>query len=281
MIHCTKCGRTLDDKDKFCPGCGEKVTGKHKESGAAKGQYSHQRQSAQYGQTSPKSPDAAPNQVQYVYVNKKTGKITQNPGVKTSSEGCIQYVGVAFAAVALVIVMAACSVILSGYLSENSGIVSDEDRYYGEASEIENVPEVVSSEISSEPVSSEPVSSEPVSSEPVSSEPAISEELTAKYMQKKIKGKWRTDVPYKNMSLPGTFEFDGKGNCQCTIKAFLFSKKFEGDYTIKDGGECRLTLKGLEEYFDDDTMIGNLRFVTDDKMEFTVSDTVWKLNRVE
>ena len=100
-------------------------------------------------------------------------------------------------------------------------------------------------------------------------------------MNEKIKGKWKTDVPYKNMSLPATFEFDGRGNVKCTIKAFLFSKKFEGTYKINDGGKCTLTLEGMKEYLEDDTMVGDLRFVTDDKMEFTVENTVWKLNRTE
>ena len=100
-------------------------------------------------------------------------------------------------------------------------------------------------------------------------------------MQKKIKGKWKTDIPYKSMSLPGTFEFDGEGKCKCSVSAFLFSKKFNGTYTIKDGGECKLKLEGIDEYLGDNTMVGQLRFVTDDKIEFTVEDTVWKLTRVK
>ncbi len=275
MTHCTKCGRALGDKDKFCPKCGEKVNRKagiaaEKQSpGAAQSQNSTQR---------PAEPVVAdPNSVQYVYVSKKTGRITRNPHVKTRSEGCFQFFGIALAAVALVILMVAGSVFLSGYLSEGMGVTESGEDYPSFTS--------ADTEISSwsrpEEVSSQPVSSETVSSAPVSSEPTIPEEQTAKYMQKKITGKWSTDIPYKNMKLPGTFEFDGKGKCKCTIRAFLFSKKFDGTYKIKDGGECSLTLNGLEEYFDDDTMVGTLKFVTDDQIEFTVSDTVWKLNRVE
>ena len=42
-----------------------------------------------------------------------------------------------------------------------------------------------------------------------------------------------------------------------------------------------LILDGVEEYLEDDTMTGQLKFVTNDKIEFTVDNTVWKLNRVE
>ena len=273
MRYCSKCGRKLDAKEKFCPGCGEKVNktstgGNHPAPGG-----SAPVQSNVYP-AEPQKPDG--NSVQYVYVNKKNGRITRSPHVKTSSEGCLQYLGVALAAVALVIVMVAGSVALAGYLSGKSSYGNNVNAFDfdngSEPSSIQDAPEVSSEE---------PVSSQPVSSQEVSSEPAIPEELTAKYLQSRIKGKWRTDVPYKSMSLPGTFEFDGKGKCKCTIKAFLFSKKFEGTYTIKDGGECRLTLDGMDEYLDDDTMVGQLQFITDDKFEFTVDNTVWKLNRVE
>lgn len=273
MIYCSKCGRKLEAKDKFCPGCGEMVNktstgGNH---AAAGGSIPHQ---ADVRRTEPQKPDG--NSVQYVYVSKKTGKITHNPHVKTSSEGCLQYFGVALAAVALVIVMVAGSVVLAGYLSEKSGN-SDRDK----ASDHYSESELSSAGVSSEVNQGQPVSSEAVSSQEVSSGPEIPEELTAPYLQNKIKGKWRTDVPYKTMTLPGTFEFDGKGKCKCNIKAFLFSKKFEGTYSIKDGGECRLTLDGMKEYLEDDTMVGQLKFITDDKIEFTVDNTVWKLNRVE
>ena len=292
MRYCSKCGRKLSDNEAFCPGCGNRMNKKTNTANSSK-QAEKKEAESYVTQTKPESADA--NSVQYVYVNKKTGKITSNPQVKTKSEGCLQFVGIAIAAIALILIMVSGTVLLTNYFSEDARLTDDDDSWFissldhvtsmEESSEVSSDPvssESVSSEIvSSEIVSSEIVSSEPVSSESVSSASSVSEELTAKYMNKKIKGKWRTDVPYKNMSLPGIFEFDGKGKAKCTIKAFLFSKNFSGTYKIKDGGKCILTLDGLEEYFDGDTLEGNLRFVTDDQIEFTVEDTVWKLTRTE
>ena len=268
MLYCSKCGRKLDHNEVFCPGCGNRIS---KPNSAQSGVDSNSNKNV----NPPKPQQVDPNSVQYVYVNKKTGKITNNPHVKTKSEGCLQYFVIAFAAVALVIIMVSGSVFLTNYLSERSDLVDEDDW-----PEVPSQTEVSSWETASE-ASSEPVSSEIVSSEPVSSAPAIPDELTAKYMNEKIKGKWSTEVPYKSMSLPGVFEFDGKGKAKCIIKAFLFSKTFEGTYRIKDGGNCTLTLNGIKEYIDDDTMVGDLRFVNDNKMEFTVEETVWKLNRME
>lgn len=271
MLYCSKCGRKLGVNDQFCPACGEKnVSGASRPTRRAADPEPAGGSAARPVQQEKQTAD--PNAVQYVYVNKKTGRITGSPRVKTNSEGCLQYFAIAFAAVALVLFMVAASAALTLYLSGDSDARDDRSG----PREVESL-----TEASSLPVSSETSSYEPVSSEEVSSEPQIPEELTAQYMQKKIKGKWKTDVPYKSMSLPGTFEFDGKGKCRCSIKAFLFSKKFEGTYTIRDGGECRLTLDGMSEYTDDDTMTGDLRFITDNAMEFTVEDTVWKLTRVE
>ena len=281
MLYCSKCGRKLEEKDVFCPGCGNRT---HKTSSNGNAAQPGGNTQADKKDNTTKTQQVDPSKVQYVYVNKKTGKITNNPHVKTKSEGCMQYVAIAFAAIALVFVMVSGTVLLSNYLSDDSGIVNQDDPWEFPSQEVstaEPVSETSSEPVSSEIVSSESVSSEIVSSESVSSEPSVEEELTARYLNKKIKGKWKTDIPYKNMSLPGTFEFDGKGKVKCTIKAFLFSKKFDGSYTIKDGGRCSLTLDGLEEYFEDDTMVGDLKFVTDDKIEFTVDNTVWKLNRVE
>lgn len=279
MIYCSKCGRKLGVNDVYCPACGERNTGSTVKGGnAGSGRQSPPAASPGAGSNpgarsvQQETQAADPNAVQYVYVSKKTGKITHNPHVKTKSEGCLQFLAIAFGAVAMVFFMVAGSAILTGYLSEGS---SDTESRWTE-------PEVSSrEEVTSAPVSSETRPSQPVSSEEVSSAPSIPEELTAAYMQKKIKGKWKTDVPYKTMNLPGTFEFDGKGRCKCSVKAFLFTKKFEGTYLIKDGGECRVTLDGIGEYTDDDTMVGDLRFVTEDKIEFTVEDTVWKLTRAD
>ena len=282
MRYCSKCGRKLSDDDAFCPGCGNRMNRKSHTNAPS---HPTEKKTDQRKVTQPstdhhtdnhriKPEQADPNAVQYVYVNKKTGKITNNPNVKTKSEGCLQYVGIAFASVALVIVMVSGTVLLTNYLSDSP--VDSDDEIVTVSSQAE-----ISSMEESSYVSSDPVSFELVSSEPVSSESTESDELSASELNKKIKGKWRTDIPYKNMNLPGIFEFDGKGKAKCTIKAFLFSKKFTGTYVIKDGGRCTLKLDGLEEYFDDDTLVGDLRFVTDDQIEFTVDETVWKLKRTE
>ena len=305
MLYCSKCGRKVEDNDAFCPGCGNRLSKKinasatsatsaahanSRPSGTAKSHagnaenvfpaHAEKKADATKMTNQQTSQQNDPNAVQYVYVSKKTGRITNNPHVKTKSEGCLQYAGIALAAVALVLLMVSGTVLLTTYFAGGSGI-SDEDNEWTASVTAESGLSDVSSEESAASVSSEPVSSEAVSSEPASSESSLPEELTAKYMNEKIKGKWKTDVPYKNMSLPATFEFDGRGNVKCTIKAFLFSKKFEGTYKINDGGKCTLTLEGMKEYLEDDTMVGDLRFVTDDKMEFTVENTVWKLNRTE
>ena len=289
MLYCEKCGRKLEENDRFCTGCGAKVN-----RAAGQGVPPKQQQNVPPRQQNvpprqqnvpPRQQNVPPqqqtgdyNSVQYVYVNRKTGRITHNPHVKTGSEGCVSIFAVALGAVAVVIAMVAGTVILTGYYSAGS---SRKDGY--EAWEEYSEPEVSSWETSSDINTGIVVSSDPVSSEEVSSqtEPEVPEELLAKNMQKRIKGSWRTDVPYKSMNLPGTFEFDGKGKCKCIIKALLFSKKFEGHYTIQDGGKCMIFLDGLQEYSDNDTMEGQLRFINDNKMEFTVENTVWKLNRVE
>ncbi|MBQ5561043.1 MAG: zinc-ribbon domain-containing protein [Lachnospiraceae bacterium] len=280
MIYCSKCGRKLEETVKYCPGCGNRIS-----TIPDSGNGSSVRQAPFAGDKSQQNnfnyrqaQKADPNSLKYVYVNKKTGKITNNPHVKTGSEGCLQYIVIAFSAVALVILMVVGAVFLTDYFSLNSNqhVVPDEKKSDvtsdNEAETLDN-----SSDTSSELVSSEIISSQ----SEVSSEAGIPEEMTAKYMNEKIIGKWRTDVPYKNMNLPGVFEFDGKGKAKCTVKAFLFSKKFEGTYKISDGGKCVLKLDGIEEYFENDTMTGNLKFITDDSMEFTVDNTVWKLNRTE
>jgi len=281
MQYCRKCGRKLDDNAAFCPSCGNRMNKKASTvDSASQTDKERTKSNVKYNQSSVEKTN--PNSVQYVYVNKKTGKITNHPNVKTKSEGCFQYVGIALGSIALVILMVSGTVLLTNYLSESSDH-TDNDEFWIVSQWEEVSSQEVSSDVSSGSVSSENISSEPdpVSSEQVSSDSSLPENLTAKYMNKKIKGKWETEVPYKNMTLPGVFEFDGKGKAKCTIKAFLFSKKFSGTYEIKDGGTCILTLDGLDEYFEGDTLEGDLRFINDDEMEFTVEETVWKLTRKE
>ena len=53
-----------------------------------------------------------------------------------------------------------------------------------------------------------------------------------------------------------------------------------GTYTVKDGGRCAITLNGLDEYVSDgNTLEGDIEIVKDDKINFTVGDVVWELNR--
>ena len=135
MRYCSKCGRKLSDDDAFCPGCGNRMNRKSHTNAPS---HPTEKKTDQRKVTQPstdhhtdnhriKPEQADPNAVQYVYVNKKTGKITNNPNVKTKSEGCLQYVGIAFASVALVIVMVSGTVLLTNYLSD-SPVDSDDDR---------------------------------------------------------------------------------------------------------------------------------------------------------
>ena len=98
MRYCSKCGRKLSDKEAFCPGCGNRMNKKTNTANSSK-QAEKKEAESYVTQTKPESADA--NSVQYVYVNKKTGKITSNPQVKTKSEGCLQFVGIAIAAALL------------------------------------------------------------------------------------------------------------------------------------------------------------------------------------
>ena len=233
------------------------------------------------------------NTVKYVFVDQTTGKITKKPGVKSGSELFMQWMTIAFIAIGLVIVMIAGSMFISGYVVQNvfsgnvdamaaeefflSGNAASEELPVVSDTPSENPPIEIDSEEDSPEISSE-ISSE-VSSVTL---PTVAPELSANAMQKKIKGTWSTQIPYKAMSLPATFVFDGSGKCSCVLKAMFISKKFDGTYTIKDGGKCSITLLGLEDYVSDgNTMVGNLEFVSDDEMNFTVGDTIWILNRME
>ena len=124
MLYCSKCGRKLEEKDVFCPGCGNRT---HKTSSNGNAAQPGGNTQADKKDNTTKTQQVDPSKVQYVYVNKKTGKITNNPHVKTKSEGCMQYVAIAFAAIALVFVMVSGTVLLSNYLSDDTGIVNQDD----------------------------------------------------------------------------------------------------------------------------------------------------------
>ena len=271
MIQCSKCGRELGINDRFCPDCGEKLilpenggssrpksasdsrkpAGQTGNSRQAAGQTATQNSRQPAGQTANQNSRQAAGQtatqnsrqpagqtgenaVRYVYVDKKTGKIMGSPHSTKGADGCLSFLGIAIAAVVIVMVMVVGSMLIAGNVLGRSGSSDDDDWLYVFQSESEPVSEDTASETRrTEPVSSDEASSQVTSSEPVSSVQKIPDELLAKNLQKKIKGKWRTDVPYKNMNLPGTFEFDGKGKCKFTVSAFLFSKKFDGRYTIR------------------------------------------------
>lgn len=247
--YCQNCGNEVADEDKFCHKCGKKI------------------EEAQAAGVPPKAPPPsappAQNSVRYVQVDTKTGKIAQNPNTKSGSESMMQGMTIAFVAIAVVIVMVAGSMFISGHMSKN--VTSNEDAVESE------IP--VSSEVASE---EEPVSSE---EEVVSSVP---EELQASYLKSKIKGKWSTQLPYKSMSLPVTFTFEDGGKCSCVIKALFITKQFDGNYDIKDGGACTITLNGLEEYMSEgNTLIGHMEFISDNKINFTAGNEIWILNKTE
>ena len=312
-MYCNQCGGKVDSKDKFCPNCGRPVmppsAGGHPQASAnqppqpPKGAYANQA-SQPTAQTagSPKrnaarsSGVSAPNEttgnVRYVYVDPQTGKIASPPHGKSRSESFMQWMTIAFIAIGLVIVMVAGSMFISEYMvksvfSDNvvSGPIEDfVTSWEGQQSVSSQEELTVSSDEDDEADEEEiPSSDIAVSSEAVvvsSQESTVPEKLRAEYIQSHLKGKWTTDIPYKSMSLPATFVFDGKGKCSCEMKALFITKKFDGTYTVKDGGQCAITLNGLEDYVaDGNTMEGQIEIVKEDKINFTVGDIVWELNK--
>lgn len=266
--YCQKCGSELAEEDKFCHKCGQKITKAEDTLPAANAKPPVA--GANPSAAKPPAPSPNENQVKYVQVDTKTGKIAQNTNQKSGSESMMQGLTIAFVAIAVVIVMVAGSMFIAGHLPEN--ITSENDT--SAPSEV-----TVSSEVSSE---AEPVSSE---DEAVSSEEVVSSvppEWEASYLRSRLKGKWTTQLPYKNMSLPVTFTFDDAGHCSCVIKALFLTKQFDGSYSISDGGACTITLNGLEEYMSGgNTLAGQMEFISDDKINFTAGNDVWILNKAE
>ena len=308
-MYCNQCGEKVGNKDKFCPNCGRPVVtpsaGSHAQSPQTpRSPYTNQAPNAgqaPYANQAPQTsrptantarqnvpsgvpdPSQGAGNVRYVYVDPQTGKIATPPHGKSRSESFMQWMTIAFIAIGLVIVMVAGSMFISGYMVKSvfadnvvsapmDDFLTSEDEQTVSSQE----EDVVSSEDEIEVDSEADVSSELV----VSSEPAVPENLRASYIQSHLKGKWTTSIPYKSMSLPATFVFDGKGKCSCEMKALFITKKFDGTYTVKDGGRCAITLNGLEEYVSDgNTMEGKIEIVRDNKINFTVGNVVWELNK--
>ena len=307
MMFCNQCGEKIGSKDKFCPHCGRPVV-PSPAGGGPQAPHANQTNQAPYAgqvphtarQNIPHAGASAPSQetnsVRYVYVDPQTGKIAPRPHGKTRSESFMQWMTIAFIAIGLVIVMVAGSMFISGYMVKSvfaDNVVSRPMDDFVTSEEDKTVSSTVSSEEETETDSETPVSSRETAtsshtdassdtkeSKVSSEDPAVPEKLRAKYIQSHLKGKWTTSIPYKSMSLPATFVFDGKGKCSCEMKALFITKKFDGTYTVKDGGQCAITLIGLEDYVSDgDTLEGNVEIVRDDKINFTVGDVVWELNK--
>ena len=261
--YCQKCGSELAEEDKFCHKCGQKAAEQPQEAPPVQ----NPRQSAAKPAVSA-APSPNENPVRYVKMNLETGQIAQNPNQKTRSESMMQGLTIAFVAIAVVLVMVAGSMFIAGHMPQNATF-EDDTTTESQA--------IVSSEVSSE---EEIVSSEPESVEEVSS--AVPPELQASYLKSKLKGKWSTKLPYKNMSLPVTFTFYENGRCSCAVKALFITKQFDGNYSIEDGGNCTITLNGLEEYMSEgNTLTGKMEFISDDKINFTAGNDIWILDRVE
>lgn len=296
-MYCYNCGKEIAEDDKFCKHCGvilvrpARFNAKAKQTAAptastepaastaprqpAEGRTEPAANASASAQTGSKpqevrtlvsvpgrqGSEAQPPQssVKYVYVDKKTGKITEDPAAKTRTESVMQWMTIVFIALTVVIVMTAGAMFISGQMVKTvfSGTVD------------------TSAEVL-------PVSSETQTDVASKSEPSVPQELLAENLQLRLKGTWSTGIPYKSMSIPATLWFDGNGNCSCILKAMFITKSFDGTYRVQDGGKCSITLPGIEEYTaGGNTMTGNLAFVSDDTMTFTTGSNVWNLKRVE
>lgn len=261
--YCRNCRHEITDDDKFCHNCGKRIDQDETASGAGT-----QAQKGTAARTSADKPTGAASQqtegsVRYVQVDTRTGKIVKNSNVKSGSDSMMQGLTIAFVAIAVVIVMVAGSMFISGHMKEN--ITAGNDGETGSSAGVSSVESSQEDSVSS--------------GEEID---AVPTELQADYLKNKIKGKWSTKLPYKSMSLPVTFTFDDAGNCSCVIKALFITKQFDGNYTIKDGGECTVTLNGLEEYMSEGSSIaGSIEFVSDDKVNFTVGNNMLTLDRLE
>ncbi len=269
MKYCNNCGHEAPDEDIFCHQCGRRLS--------AKPPVSHA-QPPQGQPSAPQNPSHGnppeQNQVRYVQVDTRTGRVTDMAADvkrRTRSEAVVKGMLIMFVAITVVIVMVAGSMFIAGHVKQKPS--TDADDKYSEIS----FPGGRADDGSSEAAASE--TPEPVSSE---EEDDVPPELKADYLKSKIKGKWTTKLPYKTMTLPVTFTFDDQGHCSCVIKALFITKQFDGVYTVEDGGRCTLQLEGLEEYMSGgDSITGQAEFVSDNELHFTVGNDVWILNKSE
>ncbi len=250
----------MSEEDKFCSNCGAKSA------------------SAKPVSIKPvkKENTGTVQAVKHVYYD-KDGKPMKNPNNKSNTEALMQSMTVVFIAIALIIVTIAGSMFISGNLFEDT--FSDKAFAPSVSSTVSEDNTITSSEQPSDPTVSANANASEVSSDEVSS---IPEELLAVNFRQKIVGEWKTELPYKNLSMPATFNFDAEGKCTCVIKALFISQKFDGSYTVEDGGRCSITLSGIEEYMNgSNTILGNVKFISDNELKFTADDgTVWNLKRV-
>ena len=282
MKYCKQCRQEAPDTDVFCHKCGSRLI--QRPQGQAASQRPNGTAQRPYTAGHPIQPD--PNQVRYVQVDTRTGRLTdaaadarrqtRSDALMSGMKGMI----IAFAAIAVVIVMVAGAMFLSGQTAgKRNGNYVDYDLFPVSSERQEEVSSAVSEEPDDwgDPDSlEEDDSSEP---EPVSS---VADELKAEVLRRKLKGKWTTKLPYKGMMLPVTFTFDDAGRCSCVMKALFITKKFEGHYTVSDGGACSITLEGLEEYMSTgNTLSGNADFVTDKELHFTFGQETLVLNKLE
>ena len=288
MKYCNQCRHEAPDEDIFCHKCGGRLSQRPQgqtPSGPRPESYVPPKAAAQkpYAAGQPIQPD--PNQVRYVQVDTRTGRVTDvaaDARRNSRSDALMKGMIIAFAAIAVVIVMAAGAMFISGQTARkwngNDGYTAY-DLFPVSSERQEEVSSVVPTESEDwgDPDSlEEDDSSEP---EPVSS---VADELKADVLRRKLKGKWTTKLPYKGMSLPVTFTFDDAGGCSCVMKALFITKKFEGHYTVSDGGACTITLEGLEEYMSTgNTLSGNATFVTDQELHFTFGQETLVLNKLE
>lgn len=271
MKYCPKCGYQSTDENVFCHRCGGRLTAQPpQQTGGGAASQGAPSQAGAYYPPPPRENAAAPNTVRYVQIDTTTGKLADvsQSRKKRGSGAFVQGMIIALTAIAVVILMVAGSLFLSGQLSERAET--------GEDAFISSLPPVSSQTL---PDTSSDVSSEAplVSSK---EENTVPQELRAETLRGKLKGSWTTKLPYKTMQLPVTFTFDDKGKCSCVIKALFVTKQFDGTYTMKDGGDCSITLVGMDEYMKEgDTLAGKVNFVSDNQFTFTFGNEMLTLDR--
>lgn len=289
-IFCSNCGHRLELNDAFCPNCGMKRRD------SVEPNTSQQNVIYQQNYTQSKIEEPYDIDNDYVEFTNTTSKI--NPNIKTRTEIVIQGLTIGCIVISAVLAMLALAMVISENVVK--GVFSDGiDVYYSEGvssqsffAEVDTSSDEVEWTGSTTAADNENVSvyttvtTKLPSRETTSSTTkrvtttTIAKEMQASYLKQKIAGKWTTNLPYKTMKVPAVFTFDSNGKCSCVIKALFITKKFDGSYTVIDGGACSITLIGLEDYVGGtNTMSGNIKFLSDNKVNFVSGDTTWELVR--